>query len=152
MVLTYHYKEVKIPGHIIMKRPIIPVTLSNKNVSFEITGLLDSGADFTAFTKEIAETLEMDLTGPKEKALGVGGEIETVRSKVTISLGKGHEHYTVTVPVKVLLVDNATVLPLLGREGFFDEFRITFEERNKKVYLKKFDKSNRRKKKLPFSK
>ncbi|OPY31274.1 MAG: Retroviral aspartyl protease [Methanomassiliicoccales archaeon PtaU1.Bin124] len=135
-----------------MKRPMIPVTLSNNGEAFEIIGLLDSGADFTAFTKEIAETLNMDLSGPREKAIGVGGEIETVRSKVTISIGKGHEHYSMTVPVKVLLIENSTTPPLLGREGFFDEFRITFEERNKKVYLKKFDKSNRKRKKLPIGK
>jgi predicted aspartyl protease len=127
---------------------MIPVTFSNGEESFETMGLLDSGADFTAFTKEIAEVLGLDLSGPREKALGVGGVLETIRSKVKITVEKGHEHYNVIVPVKVLMIENSDTPPLLGREGFFDEFRITFEEQNKKIYLKKFDQTIRKQKKF----
>lgn len=145
MVLTYHYKELKIPGLPLMKRPMIPVTFSNNDESFETMGLLDSGADFTAFTKDIADTLGLDLSGQKEKAMGVGGMmIDTVRTKVKMTLEKGHERYTLTIPVKVLMVENSMTPPLLGRVGFFDEFKITFEERSKKIHLKKCDKADRK--------
>lgn len=144
MALSFHYKEVKIPGLPLVKRPMIPIVFSHEGEAFETMGLLDSGADFTAFTKEIAEVLGLDLSGPREKALGVGGDIETIRSKVNITISKAHEHYSFSIPVKVLLIENSSTPPLLGREGFFDEFRITFEERAKKIILKKMEKSDRR--------
>jgi hypothetical protein len=88
MALSFHYKEVKIPGLPLIKRPMIPIVFSHEGEAFETMRLLDSGADFTAFTKEIAEVLGLDLSGPREKALGVGGDIETIRSKVNIMSAK----------------------------------------------------------------
>ena len=151
MALSFHYKEVKIPGLPLIRRPMIPIVFSHEGEAFETMELLDSGADFTAFTKEIADVLGLDLSGPREKALGVGGDIETIRSKVNITVSKAHEHYSFFIPVKVLLTENSSMPPLLGREGFFDEFSITFEERAKKIILKKLEKTDRRQRKIRAS-
>jgi hypothetical protein len=138
MVLTFHYKEVKIPNGPTRKRPIIPVTFSNGDESFEILGLLDSGADLTAFTQEIAEVLGLDLSGKPEPCIVAGGNtIDSIQSKVRLSIGKGHEHYHLMIPVKVLMIKNGTTPPLLGRMGFFSEFKITFDEMNEKIQLVK---------------
>ncbi|MCG7844566.1 MAG: hypothetical protein MIO90_03955 [Methanomassiliicoccales archaeon] len=49
-----------------------------------------------------------------------------------------------TIQVKVILKEGLQIPPLLGREGFFDEFEITFNDHKRKILLKKLDVVNRR--------
>jgi len=144
MVLSFKYKEVANPEGVRKKRPMVPVTLSNGDVSFETLALLDSGADASAISKEMAEVLGLDLGGKREKSYGIGGTVDSITSRVNISIQKGHEHYTMTVDVKVILKEDLQLPPLLGRAGFFDEFEITFNDHKKKITLKKLDVVNRR--------
>ncbi|HIH76612.1 MAG TPA: hypothetical protein HA343_04790 [Methanomassiliicoccales archaeon] len=144
MVLSFKYKEVANPEGIKKKRPMVPVTFSNGEVSFETLALLDSGADASAISKEMAEVLGLDLTGKPEKSYGIGGAVDTITSRVNISVQKGHEHYIMTVDVRVILKDDIQLPPLLGRAGFFDEFEITFNDHKKKITLKKLDVVSRR--------
>jgi hypothetical protein len=144
MVLNFKYKEVANPEGVKKKRPMVPVTLSNGDVSFEILALLDSGADSTAIPQEMAEVLGLDLSGKKDKSHGIGGTVDSINSRVNVAIQKGHEHYSMTIDVKVLLKDGLQLPPLLGRSGFFDEFEITFNEHKKKITLKKLDVVNRR--------
>lgn len=147
MVLNFKYKEVENPEKQKKKRPMVPIVFSNGDESFEVLALLDSGADFTAMSLEMAEALNLDLSGKREKAFGIGGSVDCVTSRVKITVQKGHEHYTMTAPVKVILKDGFQFPPLLGRQGFFDEFEITFNDNKKKMILKKIDVLNRRFKK-----
>jgi predicted aspartyl protease len=121
----------------------VPVAFINGDESFETTALLDSGADITAMNQEMAEVLGLDLSGKRELCYGVTGHAEAVLTKVKISIGKNHEHYTMVVPVKVLLTENMKI-PLLGQVGFFDEFKITFDKTHQKVTLVKVTNGGRR--------
>src|SRR3989344_4029703 len=49
---------------------------------------------------------------------------------------KGHESYDLTIPVQVALNGNAVPV-ILGRAEFFDKFKITFDQANEIVLLKK---------------
>jgi hypothetical protein len=144
MVLNFKYKEVANPEGAKRKRPMVPITLSNGDVSFETLALLDSGADSTAISMEMAEVLGLDLSGKREKSYGIGGTVDSITSRVNISIQKGHEHYMMTVDAKVIMKDDIQLPPLLGRAGFFDEFEITFNDHKKKIALKKLDVVNRR--------
>jgi hypothetical protein len=144
MVLNFKYKEVANPQGAKKKRPMVPITLSNGEESFEILALLDSGADSSAIPQEMAEVLGLDLTGKKDKSYGIGGMVDSINSRVNVTIQKGHEHYTMTVEVKVILKDDLQIPPLLGRAGFFDEFEITFNDHKKKIALKKLEVVNRR--------
>lgn len=144
MVLNFKYKEVVNPDKIKKKRPMVPITFSDGDESFEVLALLDSGADQTAMSQEMAEALGLDLTGTKSTAFGIGGKVDCVNSRVHITIQKGHEHYNMTVPVKVILMKDLQFPPLLGRLGFFDEFEITFNDHKKKMVLKKIDVVSRR--------
>ena len=53
-----------------------------------------------------------------------------------VNIKKGHEDYTLQMPVQVILGDNKIPV-LLGREGLFNEFQIIFDQLNKRVSLKK---------------
>ena len=141
MTLSYRYHQVNTKGHP-RRRPMINVTLSNGSNIFKTMALLDSGADVSAISSDIAELIGLDIDGPRDVSRGVAGIIESVERKVNISFGSDHEMYKFTVPVKILFIDeseSSSFVPLLGRDGFFSEFKISFDEANSKFSLKKND-------------
>jgi len=138
MSITFSYKQIKRPGLLPSFCPAIPITLAGKE-SVDTYGLLDSGADFSAIPKGIAEILGIELSGKHEKIRGVGGETEAVTAKITVVVEKGHERYSIPVDFKVLLQIESDFPILLGRKGFFGSFRITFDEKNQKITLKRTD-------------
>ena len=137
MVMSFKYKTIKRLGGNIVKTPSIPVSLTGRSfIKIEFMALIDSGADLSVIPRDVAELLDLNLEGEKDKSRGIGGEVEVVNTKMQVNIQKGHEDYTLQIPVQVILDDNKIPV-LLGREVFFDEFRITFDQINEKVSLKK---------------
>ena len=62
MVMSFRYKSINRPDGSKIKTPSIPVLLSHKE-KFETIALLDSGADFSAIPKGVAEILGISLEG-----------------------------------------------------------------------------------------
>lgn len=113
--------------------------MSNGTNSISVMALLDSGADSTAISSNMAETLDLDTSGSRKRSYGVADSIESVSSEVALTIGNNHESYSLNVPVRVLFVDESEVgsfVPLIGRDAFFSEFRITFDEANSRIILK----------------
>jgi len=135
MTISFNYRSVKRPDGSKVRTPSIPIVLSGIE-KFDTIGMLDSGADISAISREVAEIIGLDLSGKISIAHGIGGNVDAVDSKVDIMVEKGHEHYSFQMPVKVVL-DNYDFPMLLGRNGFFDKFVITFDQTNEKVLLKK---------------
>ena len=135
MTLSFSYKSVKRPDGTEVKTPSIPVVFSGKE-RFETLALLDSGADISAMSEDVAEILGLDLSGERDSAYGIGGKVNAVESKVNITIEKGHEKYNFLIPVKVILGDYDFPI-LLGRAGFFDKFIISFDEVQQKISLKR---------------
>ena len=135
LLAVFRYKNVKRPDGTIVKTPSIPITLTGKE-TFETIGSLDSGADISAIPKSIAELLGLSLEGDIEFAYGIGGKVKSIKSTMKILVQKGHERYSLNVPVKVILDDYDFPI-LLGRAGFFDKFVITFDQENERVMLKR---------------
>lgn len=134
MTITFRYKASERPQGLPVKTPLIPVTLCGKN-SLDVVGLLDSGADISAIPLKFAKLAGLDLDGEKKSALGIGGKVEAINTSGTIIVQKGHERHSFTLPLKVIFTDDAIPV-LLGRRGFFEHFKITFEESDEKVSLK----------------
>ena|SRR3989338_7954309 len=135
MTISFRYKSIKRPDGTLVKTPSIPITLIGKE-SFDSVALLDSGADISAIPKSIAELLGLNLKGEVTLAYGIGGKVKSVESSAKIIVQKGHEKYTLDIPVKIIL-DEYHFPVLLGRAGFFNKFVITFDEQNEKVFLKR---------------
>ena len=135
MTISFNYKTVKRPDGTYVKTPSIPILLTGKEV-FETVALLDSGADISAMPKDVAEILGLDLSGKITPAYGIGGSVDSVQTKVSIIIEKGHEHYSFQIPIKVIL-GNYDFPILLGRAGFFDKFVISFNQAQEKVLLKR---------------
>jgi hypothetical protein len=134
MTIVFNYKTVNRPDGTEVKTPSIPILLSGEE-KFETVALLDSGADISAMPLAVAEILRLDLSNKKTPAFGIGGKVDSVESKVNVTVEKGHEKYSFTIPIKVILGDYDFPI-LLGRAGFFDKFVISFNQAQEKVALK----------------
>jgi len=135
MTISFKYKLVKRPDGTEVKTPSIPIVLRWKE-QFETIALIDSGADISAMPKAVAEILGCDLSAKIGHAFGIGGRVDSVESKVNITVKKSHEHYNFQIPAKVIL-GNYDFPILLGRLGFFDRFVISFDQAQEKVLLKR---------------
>lgn len=93
-----------------------------------LRGLMTSGAG----------QLGLDITGPKIKCQGVTGNADAILSRATVTVREGPERHVITISIMVLQTDETMDL-LLGQEGFFDNFKITFDKRDGKFSLKKID-------------
>jgi hypothetical protein len=103
--------------------PLIKVTLRHQGKRVTVLAMIDSGADICVFNLEYAKALEIDLKMCDPVVVsGVEGKAhDCYRTKVDLEpegLPK------ITVPV--LFIDSSGVDGLLGQEGFFDHFIITF--------------------------
>jgi len=135
MTIVFKYKTVNRPDGTQVKIPSIPISLNGK-VKFDTIALLDSGADISCMPKDLAEVLGLDLNKEKSHAYGIGGMVDSVETKVSITVQKGHERYTLDIPFKVIF-SNYDFPLILGRDGFFDKFIITFDQDKERVSLKK---------------
>ncbi|PIP04701.1 hypothetical protein COX53_01045 [candidate division WWE3 bacterium CG23_combo_of_CG06-09_8_20_14_all_40_14] len=110
--------------------PVVPLSLEFGAKKKEFFALVDSGATVSIFRSEVAESLGINIEKGKEIYLGgVGGRIRGYLHRLKIEVaGKRF-----ICPI-VFSRDYLVSFNLLGRQGFFKRFRITFEE--KKNYLK----------------
>ncbi|MEK6859728.1 MAG: hypothetical protein AABX54_02835 [Nanoarchaeota archaeon] len=138
MTISFKYKTVKRPDGTNSKTPSIPITLLGTSTRFDSIALIDSGADISAISKDIAEILGINLDGEITSAFGIGGKVDSIESKINIVVEKGHEHYIIEIPVKIILGEYDFPI-LLGREGFFDNFVISFYQKDQRISLKKIN-------------
>ncbi len=110
--------------------PVVPLSMEFGAKKKEFFALIDSGASISIFRSEVAESLGINIGKGKEIYLGgVGGRIKGYLHRLKIEVaGKRF-----ICPI-VFSRDYLVSLNLLGRDGFFKRFRITFEE--KENYLK----------------
>jgi len=138
MAITFKYKRVDRPPPLEpIHSPSIPITLRGPKESIDVVALVDSGADTSAIPNSLAEILGLDLTGEPEDIVGIGGKSPAVKTSVYATIQKGHEKYSFQLPVYALLEKKEDFPVLLGRQGFFDNFDITFKEKERKIILKK---------------
>ena len=138
MSMVFRYMDTSNPDGTTLKRPAIPVLFFNGDKRYEMPALIDSGADMSAIDSRWANWLNLDMTGCRTRSYGISGSVETVISKVGIEVSRGHEDYTLDIPIRVLVLGEADPYAptLIGRRGFFDQFRITIDESSQKIVLK----------------
>jgi hypothetical protein len=137
--IHFSYEESQVspsppfPDGAIRRRPKTQAMLtSSAGVEFEAEVLLDSGADSCCFPLAFAKALGIDYeTLPKDVSVGVGGSIDTYWDTVKIDLGHG-----IFFDAKVGFMQsmNEYAVGLLGQNGFFSKFDVTFCHR-KNVFI-----------------
>lgn len=105
-------------------RPIIPIFLVSKTTIVGYEALIDSGADYNIFDAAIADILNIKLTsGKKRQIIGLGGQkIKGYEHSVILKLSN-HSYNTFVVFSKEIPPNSWGVL---GNQGFFDHFKISF--------------------------
>jgi hypothetical protein len=111
--------------------PVIDVTLQGAKDEITVKALLDSGASFSVFRPEIAD--EIGIAVEKGTPLyleGIGGRILGYMHRIPVRVG------VKKFLCKFVFSREFTVsFNLVGRDNFFSNFRITFDDKNKRVIL-----------------
>lgn len=111
--------------------PLIPVKLYYEDRNVKTYGLLDSGSTLSVFRNEIAEDLGVEIPSGHEKMLqSASGLIKVFIHPLTVQINE--ERLDVNIGFSNEL---STSFNILGREGFFEYFRITFDERQKRIVI-----------------
>lgn len=115
-------------------RPVITIALLHQNTKEKFSALVDSGADACLFPRDAAEVLNIDIkSGPRAFFTGIGGgQIPFYFHEIDIFVGE----YQVKTKVGFSTSTIGTT-GLLGQQGFFDNFIVSFDYKNKFLEIKK---------------
>lgn len=114
-----------------IKYPVIPITLQYKGRKKDFLALIDSGASTCVFRKEVAESLNIMIEKGKLTYLGgVGGHIKGYIHEIQVEVA-GKQFLSPIVFSHEYFVS----FNLLGRDSFFKNFTITFQESSHQVKL-----------------
>jgi hypothetical protein len=128
--VRYDYR--KVPNHTVpkkdwIKRPLLQVTLHKGTKRTNPICLVDSGADDCLFHASLAKLLGIDLKSGKLKifsGIAAGHPIEGYLHTVELQpYGMSDK-----VEVGVYFTEADGVSGLLGQTGFFENFKVSFEQ------------------------
>lgn len=118
-----------------VSRPVVHVTLSFQEKELEYELLVDSGADMCMFGMEVALFLGYDFSDmEKGYVAGVGGEpMVYYKAPVTIEVAG------TSIVVEAGFLPNVSQFDygVAGRKDFFEQFVVTFYERQKLLGFQK---------------
>jgi hypothetical protein len=124
------YKYAVVAGHTNIngrytRRPVVEVELSKGAHRRTFLALIDSGADQILMPAYVAELFGIDRSQcPARTAMGVSMEpIDGFVGYLDFHI----QHQSESFSAPVVFID-ADIPVLLGREGFFDHYRIKFEQ------------------------
>lgn len=112
--------------------PAIPFILKANGKKIKLLAIIDSGSEISLLDKDSAKELGIDYRLTKEIRYmnGVSGRLLVYVHQLEISVGNK------TFLCKIGFSDERTTSHnLLGRRGFFENFKITFDETNHKILL-----------------
>jgi len=120
-------------------RPRIPIQLKTKtNAWITISLYVDTGADISILPKSTIDILGVNLkSGNEVIVVGLAGEL--IRAYI-------HElecrlEGTETFKIRFAISEKESVVPALGRDGFFQKFNFHFNNKDQTVQLEKISQS-----------
>jgi hypothetical protein len=121
------------PRRTSVSRPVIPIALINNQRRVRYLTLIDSGADYCIFHAEIGEQIGLQIESGKRLSFSgsSGQEQSAYFHEIKLEVG-GHE-----ISCFAGFSRELQSLPygILGQEGFFDNFKITFDYQKDKIEL-----------------
>ena len=137
MTYTFKYVSISRPGLPAAKVPHLAITMHGpKGEIFNTLALVDSGADTCAMPRSVAEILGLDLEeGEEVRIASASGFVQARRLQTEVSVNLPHGRKRMMLDFNVIMCDFEPPV-ILGRAGFFDQFVISFNEKEKKFTLK----------------
>ncbi len=107
-----------------ISRPMVSIVLYGPRGSIVIDALIDSGADRSLFHVSLGRAIGLDFRKASTATFsGIeSGQLHAYVSDVSMEI-MGMKNIT---KLKAGFVDSPGVSAILGQEGFFDQYRITF--------------------------
>jgi hypothetical protein len=126
MPLEFKYKEFPSQSGDTLYSPVLRVqiarSLPNAQRTKRFEAIVDSGASRCIFHADFAQFLGIDLNAcPMEEIVGIGGEEATYLHELALYIPGGQ------VTIQAAFKENLPVAGLLGMNGFFEHFRVTFD-------------------------
>lgn len=128
MAVTFRFKEYLSDLFGKIRRPIAIVHFQRlKSKSWvPINMLIDTGADYTLLPRYIALELEVstsrDCKLVQSRGIGGNSDIYLLKNKMKVKIG----NYKRMIPVG--FSSSYNIPPLLGRQEFFEKFKVTFDK------------------------
>jgi len=119
----YHERR----GSAIRFLPLVPITIHGPTASAEVNALVDSGAEDNVFRTDLARGLGLHLDRRDQVTLAGYDGTEGVAYRSVIELQVGPHRWRATA----LFSDVLTRRALLGQDGFFAFFTVTFRYRDR---------------------
>ena len=115
--------------------PVVDIALAVvSRRSLTVKALVDSGASYSVFRAEVLEYLGIPLRRGERLSLeGIGGRILGYRHRIPAQVGATRFLFTVVFSQELAVSFN-----LLGRENFFQQFLVTFDERGRSIRLRRY--------------
>lgn len=130
-LIVYSYKRTA--G---MQHPFVTLAVQNQEQWFSLEAYVDSGAIYSVFTPGVAARIGLDYRGGRRTLIqvGDGGLIPVFLHDLKVQIGQSR----FVAPIG--FSDRLGIrFGVLGRSGFFDRFRVCFDERRYVVTLAPFD-------------
>ena len=129
-------KRLRIPAaSVVLRNPSLQDAATE---TFETFALIDSGATTSFLPLEMAKGLGLAL-GDEGEARGAGGRFKTWLVEAEVALIKGRKVYdSATGPFLIPQEADAIPYAILGRDWLFKRFRITFDERQHMLTLRRY--------------
>lgn len=135
MDVSFDFEEEGKSLHGKIFRPVAKVVFKSpkNNSQVAVWTIVDTGADYTILPRQWAKKLEIDFDKDcwKLQTSGIGGETMSffLKEKIEVEIGKIKKK----VPVAFFDDDNAPAL--LGRLGFMELFKTTFDKNKKVIFV-----------------
>lgn len=124
------------PGRFELKRPIVALLLTRGDCQVVVFAVVDSGADLCVFPASLATRLEITLPNGKASAFSGSGETSqmayfaqiqaTILPMDSPSIGPDQEPLTFPLYAGFCETIEHVGMGLLGQEGFFSHFSVSF--------------------------
>ena len=126
--ITFDYAR-----HRLRDIPLIPVSLKGRQGWVEIWAYLDSGAFYSLFDDKVADLLGIELTRGRRMlaVVGDGSFIPLYLHRIEVKLAKDEFEMAIGFSAKLGVGFN-----LLGMD-LFDRYRVTFDNKSKRVTLER---------------
>ena len=125
------YRERRRGGHI-RYLPLLTVNVQTGFRMVDVNALVDSGAEHNVFSIDIARRLQLDVKSGQPVTLNtIAGETTGYLMPVNFELGRQQWR------APVIFTDSAGHPGILGQQGFFKYFTVTFKYRDRVMNIRR---------------
>lgn len=140
MAIIFRYVHIPREDGTLRRAPFIPIYTRNRlGKLIKVIALVDSGADDTVIPLNMAKILGLRQQEAEGETKGIGGKVKIKKTKFHFRIKGERESYPLEVDALVLQDEKMDTPLLLGRNGFFENFHITFRQDEEKIVLKKIN-------------